>query len=106
MPTYEYVCKECGDTVEVFQSFSERPLKKHKTCGGELKKVFHSRGIVFKGNGFYATDRKGSGTTKTASDGDSDPKPKKESKKDKAPSHGAGVGSKESSRAAATADAD
>jgi len=56
MPTYEYVCKKCGETIEIFQSFSDRPLKKHKVCGGDLQKVFHSRGIVFKGDGFYATE--------------------------------------------------
>jgi len=58
MPTYEYVCKSCGDSLEVFQSFSDKPLKKHKECGGDLQKVFHARGIVFKGGGFYATDSK------------------------------------------------
>lgn len=64
MPTYEYVCKNCGKNLEVFQSFSDKPLKKHKECGGELKKVFHARGIVFKGGGFYATDSKTSSSTK------------------------------------------
>ena len=65
MPTYEYVCKNCGETLEVFQSFADKPLKKHKECGGgELKKVFHARGIVFKGGGFYATDSKTSSSTK------------------------------------------
>ena len=58
MPTYEYVCKTCGENLEVFQSFSDKPLKKHKVCGGDLQKVFHARGIVFKGSGFYATDRR------------------------------------------------
>lgn len=66
MPTYEYVCKSCGETIEVFQSFSDKPLKKHKECGGELQKVFHARGIVFKGGGFYATDSKSSSSTKAA----------------------------------------
>lgn len=67
MPTYEYVCKNCGETIEVFQSFSDKPLKKHKECGGgELQKVFHSRGIVFKGGGFYATDSKSSTSSKSA----------------------------------------
>jgi putative FmdB family regulatory protein len=57
MPTYEYVCKSCGENFEVFQSFSARPLKKHgEGCGGELKKIFHARGVVFKGSGFYKTD--------------------------------------------------
>jgi putative FmdB family regulatory protein len=64
MPTYEYACKSCGETLEVFQSFADKPLKKHKGCGGELKKVFHARGIVFKGGGFYATDSRTSSSTK------------------------------------------
>ena len=65
MPTYEYTCRQCGETIEVWQSFSDKPLKKHDECGGELKKVFHARGIVFKGDGFYATDAKPA-ATKTA----------------------------------------
>ena len=56
MPTYEYVCKSCGENIEVFQSFNSRTLKKHAECGGELKKIFHARGVVFKGSGFYKTD--------------------------------------------------
>ena len=56
MPTYEYVCKSCGDTIEVFQSFSDKPLRRHDACGGDLQKVFHARGVVFKGPGFYSTD--------------------------------------------------
>jgi putative FmdB family regulatory protein len=64
MPTYEYTCKHCGETIEVFQSFSEKPLRKHRECGGELKKVFHARGVVFKGSGFYSTDSRSSSSSK------------------------------------------
>ncbi len=68
MPTYEYACKSCGEKIEVFQSFNARPLKKHAECGGELKKVFHARGVVFKGSGFYKTDsRTGSSGEKSES---------------------------------------
>ena len=82
MPTYEYVCKNCGDTLEVFQSFSDKPLKKHKVCGGDLQKVFHARGIVFKGGGFYATDSKSSSSSKDGSGGEkSEPKPEKKKEK-------------------------
>ena len=56
MPTYEYVCKQCGDRFEIFQPFSANPLKKHEVCGGPLQKVFHPAGVVFKGSGFYSTD--------------------------------------------------
>lgn len=84
MPTYEYVCKDCGETLEVFQSFSDKPLKKHKVCGGQLQKVFHARGIVFKGNGFYATDSKPSpSSNEKTSDSSSDSKPKKSEKSEK-----------------------
>jgi putative FmdB family regulatory protein len=83
MPTYEYVCKNCGENIEVFQSFSDKPLKKHKECGGDLQKVFHARGIVFKGGGFYATDSKTSATTKKAADNGSGDKADKTDKSDK-----------------------
>ncbi len=62
MPTYEYTCKSCGETIEAVQSFSDKPLRKHKECGGELQKVFHARGVVFKGSGFYSTDSRSSKT--------------------------------------------
>ena len=64
MPTYEYTCKRCGENLEVFQSFSEKPLRKHDECGGELQKVFHARGVVFKGSGFYRTDSRSSTSSK------------------------------------------
>lgn len=90
MPTYEYVCKNCGETLEVFQSFSDKPLKKHKECGGQLQKVFHARGIVFKGGGFYATDSKPS-PKESSSETSSDSKPSTKKKSEKA---GAAVSSK------------
>lgn len=96
MPTYEYACKNCGETIEVFQSFSDKPLKKHKQCGGELKKVFHARGIVFKGDGFYATDSKPA----TGSDKGDGAKTKKPTKK---PAEKAGAAS--SAPSSSTGDA-
>ncbi len=69
MPTYEYVCKSCGATVEKFQSFSDKPLRRHDTCGGDLQKVFHARGIVFKGPGFYSTDARAASSTSKNSEG-------------------------------------
>ncbi len=69
MPTYEYTCKKCGQTIEAVQSFSDKPLRKHKECGGELQKVFHARGVVFKGSGFYSTDSRTSKKSSTSSNG-------------------------------------
>jgi len=56
MPTYEYACKQCGEHLEVVQSFKDEAFTVCGNCGGELKKVFGNIGIVFKGSGFYKTD--------------------------------------------------
>ena len=61
MPTYVYECAKCGDEFELYQSFSEDPLKKHPGCGGTVAKVFQPVGIVLKGSGFYKNDSRGGG---------------------------------------------
>ena len=68
MPTYQYVCTECGGEIEAVQKFTDDPLTVHDACGGRLRKVFSPVGIVFKGSGFYRTDsRKGSSASVNAS---------------------------------------
>jgi putative FmdB family regulatory protein len=61
MPTYDYRCAKCGEDLEVYQSFSEAPLTRHKGCGGKLSKVLSPAGIVLKGSGFYKTDNRSTG---------------------------------------------
>jgi putative FmdB family regulatory protein len=60
MPTYVYRCAKCGEQIEAFQSFAEKPLVKHDECGGKLTKVLSAAGIVLKGSGFYKTDNRSS----------------------------------------------
>jgi putative FmdB family regulatory protein len=67
MPTYEYVCKTCGDHLEAVQSFHDEALTTCPRCSGELKKVFGSVGIVFKGSGFYKNDSRNSTASVTPS---------------------------------------
>ena len=66
MPTYEYRCKDCGEHLEVVQSFADDPLTECPKCGGSLKKVFNSVGIAFKGSGFYKNDSRSGSTTSSA----------------------------------------
>ncbi|HEU5033075.1 MAG TPA: FmdB family zinc ribbon protein [Spirillospora sp.] len=61
MPTYQYVCTECGEPLEVVQKFSDDALTECPACNGKLRKVFSAAGIIFKGSGFYRTDSRGSG---------------------------------------------
>ncbi|MBL7157841.1 MAG: zinc ribbon domain-containing protein [Candidatus Omnitrophica bacterium] len=61
MPTYEYECKNCKERFELFQSMTAEPVKVCPKCKGGVKRLIGAgAGIIFKGNGFYATDyRKG-----------------------------------------------
>ncbi|NBO08009.1 MAG: FmdB family transcriptional regulator [Actinobacteria bacterium] len=59
MPTYPYACTSCEHSFEIVQSFSEDALKVCPECGGALRKLYSSVGIVFKGSGFYRTDSRG-----------------------------------------------
>jgi len=56
VPTYQYSCTECGEALEVQQSFSDDPLTTCPACQGRLRKVYNAVGVVFKGSGFYRTD--------------------------------------------------
>ena len=71
MPTYEYACRNCGERLEAVQSFADAPLEVCPHCGGELRKVFGSVGIVFKGSGFYKTDSRKSTSSRAASTSES-----------------------------------
>jgi len=74
MPTYEYSCLSCGNSVEVVQKMSDPSLTTCKSCGGTLKKVFHPAGIMFKGSGFYATDNRSKPKTSAKASSDSSDK--------------------------------
>lgn len=56
MPTYEYSCRDCGQHLEVVQSFRDDALTVCGSCSGTLRKVFSPAGIIFKGSGYYTTD--------------------------------------------------
>lgn len=56
MPKYQYQCKDCGEALEVQQSFTDDALTVCPHCGGNLRKVFNAVGVVFKGSGFYRND--------------------------------------------------
>ena len=71
MPTYQYRCADCGEELEIKQSFSDAALTECPACGGDLRKVFGAAGVVFKGSGFYRNDSR-SGSSSSASSSSSD----------------------------------
>ena len=108
MPTYQYACTECDHRFDAVQSFSDPSLTECPVCGGKLRKVFSSVGIVFKGSGFYRTDsRSGSGSAVAKAEsgsegsGSTSTETKTEKKADKADTKAAPVAAKSNSPAAA-----
>src|SRR6187397_187459 len=73
MPTYVYEFAKCGDEFELYQSFSDDPLKKHPGCGGKVAKVFQPVGIVLKGSGFYKNDSRSGAKRSNGSSNKPDP---------------------------------
>jgi putative FmdB family regulatory protein len=65
VPKYQYQCKDCGEALEVQQTFTDDALTVCPNCGGDLRKVFNAVGVVFKGSGFYRNDSRS-----TSSSGD------------------------------------
>jgi putative FmdB family regulatory protein len=62
MPIYEFRCKKCGNQIEVYQKFSDKPPTRCKKCGGRLEKMISKAAFQLKGEGWYVTEygRKGS----------------------------------------------
>lgn len=57
MPTYDYLCLECGHQFEARQSMKDPHLTECPSCNGKVKrKVGLGSGLIFKGSGFYITD--------------------------------------------------
>jgi putative FmdB family regulatory protein len=58
MPTYDYRCKACGHTFELYQTMSEREKRKCPECAkSTLERLIGAgAGLIFKGSGYYLTD--------------------------------------------------
>jgi len=74
VPTYQYMCTQCDEALEVHQAFTDEPLTVCPVCQGRLRKVYNAVGVVFKGSGFYRTDSRaktGAGSSSSTSSGSS-----------------------------------
>ena len=58
MPTYDYECDACNHAFELFQSITDKHIKKCPECGKLKVRRLIGAGstIIFKGSGFYQTD--------------------------------------------------
>ena len=73
MPTYEYVCKSCGNAWEASQRISEAPLTECPKCHEPTAQRLISGGnFILKGGGWYSdlyssTSNKGSSSSSSSS---------------------------------------
>ncbi len=68
MPTYQYVCNQCGHEFELFQSMTAPVKRKCPECGKlKLERLIGTgSGVLFKGSGFYQTDYRSESYRKAA----------------------------------------
>ena len=58
MATYEYVCRECETKLSEVRSIKDpEPIHICEACGNRMNKVYSIGNPVFKGSGFYRTDK-------------------------------------------------
>ena len=54
---YQMRCTECKAEIIVEHPMQDPHPATHEGCGGKLVRVFVDVGVVYKGDGFYSTDR-------------------------------------------------
>lgn len=57
MPIYEYECEKCCYRFELKRRFNESPEANCPQCQSGARRIFSPLPIIFKGSGFYVTDK-------------------------------------------------
>jgi putative FmdB family regulatory protein len=68
MPTYDYICDECGHEFEAYESIMAQPQADCPECKQAKlrRKIGPGAAILFKGSGFYQTDYRSDSYKKAA----------------------------------------
>ncbi len=83
MPVYTFRCENCGHQFDKQLGFSEAVPVACPNCRKHaLHKVYKPAGVVFKGSGFYVTDKR-SAKSSTAGPGTTKDNGSKENKEEK-----------------------
>src|SRR3990172_4076994 len=60
VPIYDYRCDHCGHAFSIVQSYKDEALSACPSCGKLPRRVVTAPAIVFKGSGWYKTDKRAS----------------------------------------------
>jgi putative FmdB family regulatory protein len=68
MPTYDYICDDCGHEFEAYEPITAEPRKDCPECSHTAlrRKIGPGAAILFKGSGFYKTDYRSESYKKAA----------------------------------------
>ena len=68
MPTYDYICDDCGHEFEAYESITAQPQTDCPHCHHPKlrRKIGPGAAILFKGSGFYQTDYRSESYKKAA----------------------------------------
>jgi putative FmdB family regulatory protein len=68
MPTYDYICDDCGHEFEAYEPITAEPRKDCPECSqlALRRKIGPGAAILFKGSGFYQTDYRSESYKKAA----------------------------------------
>lgn len=59
MPTYSYKCPDCFEIYTEVRGMNDKPkVSQCEMCKKPLLRIYEVRGISFKGDGFYTTDKR------------------------------------------------
>jgi putative FmdB family regulatory protein len=57
VPTYEYICTDCGHAWEELQRITDKARKDCPRCGhATAKRLISASSFILKGDGWYETD--------------------------------------------------
>jgi putative FmdB family regulatory protein len=79
VPIYDYVCSNCGHTIEVTHPVQGDGPSACPNCGGPMKKAISAPAVHFKGTGWARKERSGGSRSpstakeSTASEAGADP---------------------------------
>ncbi len=106
MPRYDYKCDTCRKKYELQQSFSAEASHVCEKCGkGTATRMLSVPTVVFKGSGFYVTDKGGKGSKMSDSDVTGSDKSSPDKKSEKSDSKSKSASKSESKSKSTASDA-
>lgn len=54
---FEFMCTQCSKTYDATAPIGTSPEIPVCSCGGVVRRIYAPPGVVYRGSGFYSTDK-------------------------------------------------